>query len=231
MQKLRLFAVTAGVLLFLELFAPYAFAQPVQQNPQNTLNAQNTALKLKTVSFQTANCPAPREMSPAEVQALWSNTLGFSPNEINFMPLADALKNMQNAGNYKFPPSTEGKVLGTEEVSLGQVAGILGVSEQQAAKDLRLKEYCQSLKTEDEKNCLNKYFDDKGNVKTTASIPVSTAEKYAQQIGKPQNFVVQQLQKMGLLPGGGVSGLAPEEQPQKCQDLKIAVAGGTPGTE
>ncbi len=217
MQKLKFFAFTTGVLLFLELFAPYGFAQPVQP-----------ASAQQAVSLQASVFCRVSEMTPQEVQSLWANTLGFSPNEINFLPFAEALKNMQDAGKHRFPPSVQGAVIGGEEISLIQVAGILGVSEQQAAKDLRLREYCQSLKAEEVKPCLDKYFDDKGRVKTTASIPVSVAEKYAQQVGKPKNFVVEQLQKMGLLPGR-VTGIAPEEKPGKCRDLKIVVAGGTPG--
>ncbi len=224
MQKLGLFAVTAGVLLFLELFAPYAFAQPVQ-----TASAQQAASQ--KVSLAGASCTV-REMSVDDVQKLWANTLGFSPNEINFMQLQDAIKNMQDAGKYKFPPSAQGTALGTQEVNLGLVAGILGVSEQQAAKDLGLRAYCENnFSGQDKTNCLAKYFDDKGNVKTTASIPLSTAEKYAAQRGKSTNFIVQQLQEKGLLPGSGTAaGLVPVEQtPQKCADLKISIAGGTPG--
>ncbi|NYZ77829.1 hypothetical protein H0N96_00295, partial [Candidatus Micrarchaeota archaeon] len=223
MQKLELFAVTAGVLLFLELFAPYAFAQQFQ-----TASAQQAASQ--KVSLAGASCTV-REMSVDDVQKLWANTLGFSPNEINFMQLEDAIKNMKDAGKYQFPPSAQGTALGTQEVNLGLVAGILSVSDQQAAKDLSLKAYCENnFRGQELKDCLAKYFDDKGNVKTTASIPLSTAEKYAAQRGKPTNFMVQQLQKIGLLPGGGTAaGATTEQTPQKCEDLKIAIAGGTPG--
>ena len=239
MQKLKLFAITSSVFLFLELFAPFAFAQSFVQPAAQPLarRVQPVLAQARVVSLQAGASSAGAfgaycrvaEMTPQEVQSLWANTLGFSPNEINFLELGEALKNMQEAGKHRFPPSTQAAVIGTEEVSLSQVAGILGVSEQQAARDLRLKEYCESLKKEDVKPCLDKYFDDKGRVKSTATIPLSTAEKYAQQVGKPKNFVVQQLQKMGLLPGGGLPGLKPEEKPEKCVDLKIAVAGGTPG--
>lgn len=141
------FHVAAMLLLFLELFSPFAYATPTPAAaiatpaaPTFTPTASPAATALPSPPKPTrSGLPAcgVQGMSDADRQKLWDNTIGFQGNEFNSLPLADALaaKKEEDPFNKPYKPVEQDE----RTVSVYDLANELGVTPKEVAEPLGIK--------------------------------------------------------------------------------------------
>ncbi len=238
------FALLVVFALFFTSFAPFAYAdgaagvgagagaagaQPAQPKT-GASSAPTTPSAPKSGYPASDSCPAVMEISAADRERLWANTMGFLPREINDLSEGEALANQLSgkAGNFTNPVTNpySPAATGQSGIPLTMLASIVNVDAREVVKSV-----CGGKKA-----CTDVYLDADGNALTDVRVPQEVAGIYAQQVSEKRgktaaqtNALLEQIRGYGLLPAGQQAATIPTPTPPIYSDLKIAVSGGTLG--